>query len=212
LKIMDSAEWDRRYAGRELVWTSEPNRFLVREAEGLAPGRAIDLACGEGRNAVWLAERGWQVTGVDFSTVGLEKARALAAARGVEAEWIAADLLDYRAAPEGFDLVILFYLQVPAVQRTGIVSRAAGAVAPGGTFVLVAHDSANLERGHGGPQDPAVLYTAEDVNRDLNGSVLHIERAERVERPVDTPDGPRIALDALVRASRPGRNSELSSQ
>ncbi len=211
MKTVDSSEWDRRYSGRELVWTSEANRFLVREAEGLAPGRAIDLACGEGRNAVWLAERGWQVTGVDFSAVGLDKARALAAARGVEAEWIVADLLDYQPAPEAFDLVIVFYLQVPEVQRTAILTRAAGAVAPGGTFVLVAHDSANLEGGHGGPQDPAVLYTAEDVDRDLNGSGLRIERAERAERPVDTPDGPRIALDALVRASRPGRNSELSS-
>jgi SAM-dependent methyltransferase len=210
--MADSSEWDRRYADRELVWTSQANRFLVAEVGGMAPGRAIDLACGEGRNALWLAERGWQVTGVDFSAVGVEKARTLAAARGVEAEWIVADLLDYQPVPEGFDLVIVFYLQVPDVQRAAIVRRAAGAVAPGGTFLLVAHDSANLDRGHGGPQDPAVLYTAEDVNRDLNGSVLHIERAERVERQVDTPDGPRIALDALVRASRPGRNSELSSQ
>jgi 2-polyprenyl-3-methyl-5-hydroxy-6-metoxy-1,4-benzoquinol methylase len=93
---MDSEDWDQRYAGRELVWTAEANRFLVQEVDGMAPGRALDLACGEGRNAVWLAERGWQVTGVDFSEVGLEKARQFADSRGVPAEWIAADLLDYR--------------------------------------------------------------------------------------------------------------------
>ncbi len=208
--MADSSEWDRRYAGRELIWTSEANRFLVREADGMPPGRALDLACGEGRNAVWLAERGWRVTGVDFSGVGLEKAKALAEARGVKADWIIADLLDYRPEPQAFDLVIVFYLQLPAVQRTPILHQAAGAVAPGGTLLLVAHDSANLEHGHGGPQDPAVLYTAEDVAPGLESSGLRIERAERVERPVDTSDGPRTALDALVRASRPGRNPEQS--
>jgi 2-polyprenyl-3-methyl-5-hydroxy-6-metoxy-1,4-benzoquinol methylase len=200
---MDSEGWDRRYAGRELVWTSEANRFLIQEVGGMPPGRALDLACGEGRNAVWLAERGWEVTGVDFSEVGLQKARQLEAARGVHAEWIAADLLDYRPEAAVFQLVIVFYLQVPAAERTPILDTAAGAVAPGGTFLLVGHDSRNIAEGHGGPQDPAVLYTAEDVGRDLAGTGLRIERAERVKRPVQTPAGERTALDALVRASRP---------
>jgi SAM-dependent methyltransferase len=199
---MDSADWDRRYAGRELVWTSEPNRFLVQEAESLTAARALDLACGEGRNAVWLAERGWQVTGVEFSAVGIEKARQLAAARGVDVEWVIADLLDYRPDAQGFDLVIAFYLQLPADQRTPILRAAAEAVAAGGTFLLVAHDSSNIDEGHGGPQDPAVLYTAEDVASDLEDAGLAIERAEQVRRPVETSDGTRVALDALVRASR----------
>ena len=201
---MDSRAWDDRYRGSELVWTSEANRFLVAEAAGLAPGRALDLACGEGRNAVWLAERGWRVTGVDFSEVGLEKAKALAQTRGVDPDWIAADLLEYQPEPAAFDLVIVFYLQVPRSDRSRIVARAADAVASGGTFLLVAHDSANIEHGHGGPQVPAVLYTSEDVVSDLSGSGLEIERAERVERPVETEDGVKIALDALVRASRAG--------
>ena len=199
---MDSEAWDRRYADRELVWTGQPNRFLVAEAEALPPGRALDVACGEGRNAVWLAERGWQVTGVDFSEVGLEKARGLAKLRGVGARWVAADLLDYTPEPRAFDLVLVFYLQVPAAQRRAIVRGVAEGVAPGGLFVLVGHDSSNLEHGHGGPQNPAVLYTASDVAGDLEGSGLEIERAEAVERPVDTPDGERVALDALVRARR----------
>jgi SAM-dependent methyltransferase len=200
---MDSEGWDRRYAGSELVWTAEANRFLVQEVGGMAPGRGLDLACGEGRNAVWLAERGWQVTGVDFSEVGLEKARQLADSRGVHAEWIPADLLAYRPEPGAFELVIVFYLQVPAAERTLILETAATAVAPGGTFLLVGHDSTNIGEGHGGPQDPTVLYTAEDVSLGLAGTGLRIERAERVERPVQTPEGERIALDALVRASRP---------
>jgi SAM-dependent methyltransferase len=199
---MDREGWDQRYAGRELVWTSDANRFLIDEVDGLAPGRALDLACGEGRNAVWLAERGWKATGVDFSTVGLEKARQLAEARGVRAEWIAADLLDYRPEPSAFELVIVFYLQVPEAQRTPILRAAAGAVASGGTFLLVAHDSRNIAEGHGGPQEPAVLYTAEDVSRDLDATGLRIKRAERVRRPVQTSEGERIALDALVRAFR----------
>jgi len=197
---MDREAWNRRYAGSELVWTAQPNRFLVAEASGLRPGRALDLACGEGRNAVWLAEQGWQVTGVDFSEVALDKARDLAAARGVEAEWEQADLLAYQPAPRAFDLVLVFYLQLPAAQRRTIVRAAADAVAPGATLLLVAHDRSNLEHGHGGPQQPAVLYTAGEVVADLDGSGLEIERAERVERPVQTPDGERIALDALVRA------------
>ena len=198
---MDSAEWDRRYGVSELLWTGEPNRFLVSETADLRPGRALDLACGEGRNAVWLARQGWQVTGVDFSAVALEKARRLAEANGVKAEWVVADLLEYRPEGRAFDLVLLFYLQVPESQRHEIVRAAADAVAPGGTFLLVAHDRSNLEHGHGGPQEPAVLYTADDVVLDLDD--LRIERAERVERSVQTADGERVALDALVRASRP---------
>ena len=201
---MDSRAWDERYGGSELLWTSEPNRFLVAEASALAPGRALDLACGEGRNTVWLAERGWQVTGVDFSAVGLDKAAALARSREVMANWVAADLLDFEPERAAFGLVIVFYLQVPASERSTIVGRAAAAVATGGRFLLVGHDSANIEHGHGGPQVPGVLYTAQDIVGDLRGSGLEIERAERVERPVDTADEVRIALDALVRASRSG--------
>ncbi len=199
---MDSATWDRRYGGTDLVWTSQANRFLVEETAELHPGRAIDLACGEGRNAVWLGERGWEVTGVDFSRVGLEKARQLATGRGVAVEWVEADLLDYRLDPQAFELVLLFYVQVPQDQRTAIVRGAADGVRAGGVLLLVGHDSGNIEHGHGGPQNPAVLYSAQDIVSDLDGSGLRIERAEQVKRPVPTPDGERIALDTLVRARR----------
>jgi SAM-dependent methyltransferase len=196
---MDRSVWDRRYAAGAFVWTVRPNRLLVQETQAFPPGRALDLACGEGRNAVWLAEQGWRVTGVDFSQVGLEKARRLAAARGVEGDWVAADLLEYRPEPRAFDLVLVLYLQVPATEREPILRAAADAVADGGTFLVIAHDSRNLRDGHGGPQRADVLYTADDVVRDIDGSGLLIERAERVQRPVETPDGVRVALDALVR-------------
>lgn len=201
---MDRDDWNQRYAGAELVWTARPNRFLVAETDGLEPGSALDIACGEGRNAVWLAERGWRVTGVDFSEVAIEKARRLAAARGVDGEWLAADLRDYRPPARAFDLVLVFYLQVPAELRRPILRAAAEAVADGGTFLLVGHDSDNLAHGHGGPRDSRVLYTAADVVADLEGSGLEVVRAERVERPVETPEGERIALDALARLVRNG--------
>jgi SAM-dependent methyltransferase len=96
---MEREDWDRRYRGTELVWTAQPNRFLVQELRGLPPGRALDLGSGEGRNAVWLAEGGWKVTAVDFSPVALDKARRLAQARGVTVDWVLADLRDYEPEP-----------------------------------------------------------------------------------------------------------------
>jgi SAM-dependent methyltransferase len=199
----DSEAWDRRYAGSELVWTAQPNRFLVSEAAGLAPGRALDVACGEGRNAVWLAEQGWRATGVDFSEVALGKARALAESRGVEVGWVRADVVTHRAEEQAYDLVIVFYLQLREEARRQALRAAADAVAVGGTLLLVAHDSSNLTEGYGGPQSPAVLYAGADVAADLDGSGLVIEQAGVVQRPVETPEGERIALDVLVRAHRP---------
>lgn len=199
---MDSAGWDRRYAENELLWGSRPNRFLEQGVTGLSPGRAIDLACGQGRNAVWLAENGWEVTGVDFSPVAVEQAQQLAVERGVAVQWVVADLLDYRPEPQAYDLAVIFYLQVAAEERAQIVRAAADGVGADGTFLLVGHDAENLEHGHGGPQDPARLYGPDDVANDLAGTGLRVERAETVRRPVETPEGERVALDALVRARR----------
>jgi SAM-dependent methyltransferase len=199
---MSSDEWDRRYGGSELLWTAQANRFLVAEASGLAPGRALDLACGEGRNAVWLAEQGWQATGVDFSAVALAKAERLAEARGVAVDWVRADLLEYEPEPGSRDLVVVFYLQLPAAERRPILRRAAAAVAPDGLLLVVAHDLSNIEHGFGGPQEPSVLYSADDVVADLEPEGLEIERAEVVRRPVETAEGEKHALDLLVRARR----------
>ena len=191
-------DWDRKYAEKELLWSAKPSRFLVAEVAGLAPGRALDLACGEGRNAIWLAELGWRVTAVDFSDVAIGKARQLAARRQVEVELLCADLLDYEPARSAFDLVLLLYLQLPAGELRLVLSRAAAAVAPDGTFLLVGHDSTNLTDGVGGPSEPSVLYTPDDIVAELPG--LAIETAARVLRDVEDADRP--AIDALVRARR----------
>ena len=201
MTAMGSSEWDKRHAERDERWSGEPSRFLVAETATLAPGRALDLACGSGRHAVWLAARGWRVTGVDFSDVGLEAARLRAADRGVEVELVRADLLDYRPEEGAFDLVLVFYLQLPAEQRRIVLPAAVAALAPGGTLLIVGHDLANLTRGYGGPQNPAVLYSAADLVESVDG--LDVERAEPVERPVATPEGERVAIDVLLRARRP---------
>ncbi len=199
---MDADDWDTRYTGSDLLWGAGPNRFLVEQAEALGwtPGRALDLACGEGRNAIWLAGQGWEVEGVDFSGVAVERARALAAERGVEATFTVADVVAHQPPAEAFDLVLVFYLQLPEELRRTVLSRAAAALAPGGTLLYVAHDRANLDGGHGGPRDPAVLATAEEVAGELDG--LDVATARVVERPVETPGGPVTALDSLVLAVR----------
>ncbi len=197
---MRREEWNRRYASPGFVWSAEPNRLLVAEVEGLAPGRALDVACGEGRNAVWLAQLGWRVTGVDFSEVALAKARQLAESRGVEVEWVPADLVEYEP-PAAMDLVVILYLQLAAAQRREVLRRAAAALAPGGTLLALGHDLLNLTEGCGGPTSADVLYTPDDLVEDLSGLV--VERAERVRRSVPGSDAERDAIDALVRARKP---------
>ncbi len=204
LRTLEREDWNQRYAAPDFIWTVDANRLLVAEAASLAPGSALDLAAGEGRNAVWLAEQGWAVNAVDFSDVALEKGKRLAAARKVSDKiaFRGADLRSYQPEVERFDLVTLIYLQIPQADLVPIIARAARAVAPGGTFLLVAHDSANLTHGYGSPRHPAMLYSAEEVVAALGGE-LTIEKASRVERAVASADGSRIALDCLVRSKRP---------
>jgi SAM-dependent methyltransferase len=199
---MDQTAWDERYAGPELVWGAGPNRFVAEELAALPPGRAIDLGTGEGRNAIWLAERGFTVTAVDFSRVGLARAAGLAAERGVSVDWVHADLLDYQPTPGGYDLVLIAYVQLPADSLTALARAAAAGLAPGGTLLAVGHDRDNLAHGHGGPKDLSVLWTPEAVTAGLGG--LTVQRAGPVVRTVATPDGDRTAIDTLVRATRAG--------
>lgn len=204
---MDGSDWDERYSGADLVWSIEPNIFVAELTADLPVGNALDLAAGEGRNALWLAERGWTVTAVDFSAAGLHRAQQLARARlGSDASRFTTrcqDVEDYHPIPNSFDLAVVAYLQVPQATRTIAMRTAGGALRGGGTLVVVAHDSANLVDGFGGPQSPDVLYTAADIVSDLAGLGLLIERAETVERNVETTEGPRTALDALVVARCP---------
>jgi SAM-dependent methyltransferase len=201
---MDAGTWDERYAATELVWSAGPNQFVEQALAGLPPGRALDLACGEGRNARWLASRGWQVTATDFSAVAVEKGRRLSEQLHDRVDWQVGDALT-SPLPHDLDLVVVAYLQLPAGERATVMRRAFDALAVGGTLFVVAHDSTNLTEGAGGPQEPAVLYTAEDVLADLGDAPLEVVRAERVPRTVasaEDPDSPLTAWDALVHVVR----------
>lgn len=198
---MERAEWDERYASTELVWSAGPNQFVAAELADLPPGRALDLGAGEGRNAIWLAGLGWQVTAIDFSAAGLAKAARLAAARGVTADWVNADLTGYQPAPDAYDLVLIAYMQLAPDAFRSLLGKASSALAAGGTLLVVGHDADNIAHGHGGPQDPERLHRADDIVAALPGLVIH--RAGQANRRVQTPDGERVAIDTVVRAQRP---------
>jgi SAM-dependent methyltransferase len=208
---VDRAEWDERYRQAGWVWSTTPNRFVAETLDDRKPGRALDLACGEGRNALWLAEKGWLVTAVDFSTAALEKGRAAAESRGLEVTWVVADLLEYEPERAAYDTVVIAYLHLVADSMSAVLGRAAAALAPGGMLVVVGHDATNPAEGVGGPQDPAVLYTPDAVVAAVTGAraagdvagvaPLRVDRAERVFRQLEGAERP--AIDALVVAVRP---------
>lgn len=196
---MDATAWNDRYATAELVWHADPNRFLEPAVADLAPGTSLDLACGEGRNALWLAKQGWTSTGVDFSSVGLEKAARLATEAGVEVEWLCADATAWDT-DRTFDLVAVFYLHLPPEAWRSALGVATRAVAPGGTLLLVGHSLANLTEGVGGPQAPDVLWDPTALADDLAAIApdLTVERCEHVDRPTDAG----TAIDTMVVARR----------
>jgi SAM-dependent methyltransferase len=192
---VEREDWNRRFEERGLVHGGEPDPTVVAEVEALPPGRALDLGCGQGRHAAWLAAKGWQVTAVDFSDVALATARAAEP----EVEWVQADLREYRPQEGAFDLVLYAFVQLPEHERRAVLARAAAALAPGGTLLVVGHDLLNLTEGWAGPSDPSVLFTPDDVVGELQG--LAIERADRVRRPVTDEDGrSQVQVDAVVRA------------
>lgn len=200
---MNRDDWDQRYSASGFEWGVAPNRFVEAELADAEPGWALDVACGEGRNAVWLATKAWSVTAVDFSAVGLDKGRQLAEGHGVgeRVSFVLDDVTTYRPKEGAYDLVLVCYLQLPAPARRAAITNALTGLAPRGVFLWIAHDRSNLEGGFGGPQSPEVLSSPADVVAELTG--LDVERAEVVERPVERDGERHVALDTLVRARRP---------
>lgn len=187
--------WDKRFGEQE--WPTNPDAALVELVEPLAPGRALDLGCGPGRNAVWLASHGWQVTGVDVSPVGLAQAEARAAAAGTTIEVVVADLFDYQPPAGQFDLVLVANLHVAAQDRPPLFAKAASALAPGGHLLVIGHHLDSF--GRVGPPDPERLYT-EAILVDLV-PMLHVEAVRRFERPAAPGEQP--AVDAILWATAP---------
>lgn len=227
---MSKEKWNRRYAERDADSPGEPNPVVVEETAPLRPGRALDLAAGDGRHALFLAARGWRVACVDFSQAAVERGRRFAAAAGLGPEgaggpggetgsidWVHADLAEYEPASGAFDLVTILFLHIPWNEMQDVIRKGAAALAPGGTFLLLGHHRDNIGRGAGGPQDPDVLYTEEAVAKVLGGlDGLDIERQEKIERHPKhageaTGNPEALALDCLVKARRPlSRNHNAS--
>lgn len=191
---MDRDQWNARYAAQPLLWVVDPNPFLSGELGDRPPGRALDLGAGEGRTTLWLAERGWQVTAVDFSDVALDRGRQRVEEAGVpgKVDWVLCDLTEYEPDGGAYDLVLQLFVHLPAPQRRRLLRAAATALAPGGMLIVVGYDTANAAKtgGGSGVRDPELLFSPDDIVADVAG--LRIERAERL----DLGD----AIDAVVRA------------
>ena len=198
-------KWDARYRSAALTWSAQPNLLLAEIVKDLPPGTALDVACGEGRHALWLAEQGWQVTAVDFSAVGLAKARQLADQRRQTVRWLQQDVTQSMADLGTFDLVAVIFLHTDSRSRNTWFAQVRNCVAPGGLLVYIGHDPRNIGRGSGGPSRPEVLPDATEVAGCLPG--FEIIRAETVERAVAVEPGHQhdsqgTALDTVVVARR----------
>jgi SAM-dependent methyltransferase len=196
------AEWDRRYADREQLWSGQPNGALVTEVAGLTPGRVLDVGCGEGADAIWLASASWDVTGLEVSGIALERAAAHARNAGVTIRWVHAGLAEAALAPSSFDLVSAQY---PALQRTpdAAAERALlAAVKPGGVLLVVHHAGMDTRHEQDSDFDPADYVWPPMVAALLNDD-WEVERDE--ERPRIAPDsgaGAHHSADVVLRARR----------
>jgi trans-aconitate methyltransferase len=198
---MSNAFWDDRYstaaAAGDAVWSIEPNAWIEQVTGKLPPGTAIDLAAGEGRNALWLASRGWSVTAVDFSAAGLAIGRQRAATAALDLDWVTADATCW-VSPTPVDLVVIAYLQLPAPDLTRAIANSILSLAAGGTLALIGHDSENLEHGVGGPKDATMLYDLETVRSAAVG--LDIVECRRYKR---TTADASVAIDTILLARTP---------
>lgn len=201
-EMFEQSSWDERYGGEGHIWSGRPNAVLAQEASELSPGRAVDLGCGEGGDAIWLAEQGWQVTAADFSEAGLARAAAHAVERGVadRVEWRQADLRSWRPDGEQWDLVTSHFLHLLDAGMLEATRQMADAVAPGGTLIVVGHHPDDEHTGLRWSM-PGVLFAAEDLAPAVDPELfdVHVEARERRE----TRDGvEHVVTDAVLRARR----------
>jgi SAM-dependent methyltransferase len=190
---VQGADWDARYSAEPLLWGSAPNQFVRARVADSEPGVAIDLACGNGRNAVWLARRGWQVIGVDISTVALDQARQRCAQPGLPISWEHADVRSW-TPPGPVDLALVAYLHLPIDELTAVLRTAAAALSPTGRLLYVGHSRTNFHRGFGGPSDPAVLAEIADLATVADG--LAVRELAHLFRKTDQGEAIDIVLDA----------------
>lgn len=180
---MSTDFWNERYASADLVYGEAPNGFVAQHADKFpTSGAALDIAAGEGRNALFLASRGLTVLAIDQSTVGLQKADRLARERGLSLRTQAVDLNDFDAAPESFDVITSTFAHVPAAIRARVHAGVQSWLKPGGIFLLEAYSPDQIHRDTGGPKDPSLLAPLETILRELEG--LTIEHGVSIVRNV----------------------------
>ncbi len=190
--------WNARYAAHDRVWSGEPHRAIAEHLSPLTPGRALDVACGEGRHAIWLAQQGWQVDAFDFSSVGVVRARDIAGSAGADINlWVGDATRLPVLAP--YDLVLVAYLHTDPAERAQWLPGAVDLVAPGGCFFYVGHDPSNIDKGVGGPQDPSLLIDAASMQRDYLQNFDIIE-AGVLERDSAHESGHAAVHDQSARA------------
>ncbi len=194
--------WNAKYSTDEFIYTKTANRFVIELCEGLTPGLAIDLADGEGRNTVWLAEQGWRVENVDISEVGLAKCEAFAAERGVSerVSTLCASGADFRSTLAPVDLGIVPYLQVPATLLNASLKNLISQIKPGGYLVGVWHARENLDGGFGGPQNPDVLPSVASMKQFCDSMPLETQVCELREGQVQTKDGLKPSITLILKA------------
>ncbi|GAB3451320.1 class I SAM-dependent methyltransferase [Actinophytocola sediminis] len=200
---MDQQFWDDMYGGETMLWSGRPNDVLVAEAAGLAAGRALDLGCGEGADALWLAERGWTVTGVDISRVALDRAAKAATAAGLadRVRWTHGDLATTPPPAGAFDLVSAQYFPIPHEPDNATLTGVLAAVAPGGTLLIGGHDLTGHEHNHHPEFDPSQYYDHEELHALLarDWTILTAEIRPRVSPP---PPGTEHVNDTVLVARR----------
>lgn len=182
------------------LWSGQPNGSLVAEVAGLEPGTALDVGCGEGADAIWLAQRGWKVTALDPSAVALDRAVTAAAETEVTVAWLHGGLVETASELNAFDLVSVQYGVLPLDTGATAIRLLCRAVAPGGTLLVVHHELDLAHRGHDA-FDPAGHLGPDDVADHL-GNEWQIETHERRQRPGALPPEARNVRDIVLRARR----------
>ena len=203
----DQAFWDERYRSHDALWSGNPNRHLVSEIDGITPGAALDMGCGEGADAIWLAERGWRVTALDLSPVALQRAAAHAARVGGEVTeriaWVHADLVKWDPGPDRYDLVSAQYLHLPSEPRRVLFDHLAVAVAPGGTLLVVGHHPSDLQTTMPRPREPDLFFTGDDIAGHLDPAEWDVVTNDAMARTTADPEGRPVTIhDAVLRAQR----------
>lgn len=204
----DQAFWDERYRSHPTaLWSGQPNAPFVREADGLDPGTALDVGCGEGADAMWLAGRGWSVTAVDLSEVALQRATSHADRLGPEIaariEWVHEDVTTWDPGLSRFDLVSAQYIHLPSEPRRALFGRLAAAVTRSGTLLLVAHHPSDLETTVQRPQHPDWFFTGDEIAASLDSQGWDVITNAAPGRVARDPEGNTVTVhDSVFRARR----------